>query len=351
MKKFLSAMLAAAMAFSLVACGSSEPAPAPAPAPAPSTSTSTPAPAPSEPTSYDFDLRLTSGSSSSVTYMMCSQYMDMFQTAYPGSTAEVAVGGGVSNLATVNADQFNIGTTCANAALAAMEGIDPFTEVMADVRGVARTDPAWVVAMATKASGITNLKDALAAKQPIRLAVMPVGNYTELAARQLLACYGVTLDDIKAWGGSVQYTSHAEASDLFKDGHLDMYITMMAKGHAYGTEIFTNVDMLMLDLMPEDVQPMLSQGYTLGTMPVDAFRGVDKEVPILISPNIWIANANADEEFVYHVTKTLYENWEDLALTAPSMLETDKATQAADVAGVPLHPGAERYYKEIGALK
>ena len=348
MKKFLSAMLAAAMAFSLVACGSSDPAPAPAPAPAPSTSTSTPAPAPSEPTSYDFDLRMTTGSSGSVLYMFGSQFIDLFQDLYPGSTAEVAVGGGVSNISTVSMGDFNVGSTAVPALFAALNGVDPFSEKMEDVRAIFRTDPIWGVAMVTKASGIESLQQVKEKQLPVRLAIMPVGNYTELFARQLLDCYGITLDDIKAWGGTVQYTSHAEASDLFKDGHLDMYVTMINKGHAYGTEIFTNVDMKMLPLEAADIQPLMDLGYSAGYMPAGSFEGVDAEVPSAISSNLFISSADADEELIYNVTKVFYEYFDDFALTNGALTQLDKENEIFDCFGAQLHPGAERYYKEIG---
>ena len=294
---------------------------------------------------------MTTGSSGSVLYMFGSQFIDLFQDLYPGSKAEVAVGGGVSNISTVSMGDFNVGSTAVPALFAALNGVDPFSEKMEDIRAIFRTDPIWGVAMVTQASGINSLKEVAEKKMPVRLAIMPVGNYTELFARQLLECYGITLDDIKAWGGTVQYTSHAEASDLFKDGHLDMYVTMINKGHAYGTEIFTNVKMKMLPLEEADIQPLMDLGYSAGFMPACAFEGVDKEVPIAISSNLFISSADADEDLIYSVVKTFYENFDDFALTNTALTQLDKENEIFNCFGAELHPGAEKYYKEIGIMK
>ena len=359
MKKLLSVILAVVMVLALASCGNDPKTTTAAPTQPPATqapgqSTEAPAPQTTAAPEIDYkklDLRMTTGSSGSVLYMFGSQFIDLFKELYPGSKAEVAVGGGVSNISTVSNGDFNIGSTAVPALFAALNGVDPFPEKMTEIRAVFRTDPIWGVAMVTKASGINSLKEVAEKKMAVRLAVMPVGNYTELFARQLLSCYGITLDDIKAWGGTVQYTSHAEASDLFKDGHLDMYVTMINKGHAYGTEIFTNVDMKMLPLDAEDIKPLMDLGYSAGFMPKDAFRGVDEEVPIAISSNLFISSADADEDLVYLVTKTFYEHFDDFALTNTALTQLNKETEIFDCFGAELHPGAERYYKEIGILK
>lgn len=352
MKKLLSALLSMAMVLSLVACGGTTEPEKPATPAEPSTPEATQPADTEEPVDYStFDLRMTTGSSGSVLYMFGSQFIDLFQDLYPGSTGEVAVGGGVSNISTVSMGDFNVGSTAVPALFAALNGVDPFTEKMDNIRAVFRTDPIWGVSMVTKASGIESMQQVKDEKLPVRLAIMPVGNYTELFARQLLECYGITLDDIKAWGGTVQYTSHAEASDLFKDGHLDMYITMINKGHAYGTEIFTNVDMKMLPLEAEDIQPLMDLGYSAGFMPAGSFEGVDTDVPIAISSNLFVSSADADEDLIYNVTKTFYEYFDDFALTNAALTQLDKENEIFDCFGAALHPGAERYYKEIGILK
>ena len=163
MKKLLSVLLAVVMMLALASCGSDPKTTTPAATQPPAQSTQAPAPgqstqAPAPQIDYSkLDLHMTTGSSGSVLYMFGSQFIDLFKELYPGSRAEVAVGGGVSNISTVSNGDFNIGSTAVPALFAALNGVDPFQEKMEDIRAVFRTDPIWGVAMVTKASGINSL--------------------------------------------------------------------------------------------------------------------------------------------------------------------------------------------------
>ena len=92
-------------------------------------------------------------------------------------------------------------------------------------------------------------------------------------------------------------------------------------------------------------------GYSAGFMPAGAFEGVDKEVPIAISSNLFISSADADEDLIYSVVKTFYENFDDFALTNTALTQLDKENEIFNCFGAELHPGAAKYYKEIGIMK
>lgn len=307
--------------------------------------------APSTPNYKTLDLRMVTGSSGSALYTLSAQYTEAFKSTYPGSRASVAVGGGVSNIVTISEGEYDIGSTAVPALFAAMNGEAPFEKKYDGVRAVWRSDPIQGVAMVTVKSGIISLNQVKSNKMRIRLAVMPVGNYTELFAKQLLACYGMTYQDIISWGGSVQYTSHGEASDLFKDGHLDMYITMINKGHAYTTEIFNSQPMKFLPLEPKDIEPLMTKGYGKGFVETGWFKGVTEDVPAAISSNLFISHKDVSEELIYFAVKLYYEKYDDFATTIAALKQTIKETEIFDCFGAKLHPGAEKYYKEIGILK
>ena len=105
----------------------------------------------------------------------------------------------------------------------------------------------------------------------------------------------------------------------------------------------------ILDVTAEEAEKM-NGGHTLWTpftIPAGTYPGQDKDVNTIAQPNFLAVNANVDEEHVYLLTKAIYEN-------LPFLQAIHKATKAMDakkaIAGlpVPLHPGAARYYKEIG---
>ena len=83
------------------------------------------------------------------------------------------------------------------------------------------------------------------------------------------------------------------------------------------------------------------------TLAAGTYPGQDKDIETIAQPNFLAVNADVDEEHVYQLTKAIYEN-------LPFLQAIHAATKAMDVnaalAGlpVPLHPGAARYYEEVG---
>lgn len=87
--------------------------------------------------------------------------------------------------------------------------------------------------------------------------------------------------------------------------------------------------------------------WTPYLIPADAYPGLKKEVMTIAQPNFLAVRADVDEEAVYQITKTIYENLPFLNAIhkATKAMSTDKALAGLPM---PLHPGAMRYYKEIG---
>ena len=87
--------------------------------------------------------------------------------------------------------------------------------------------------------------------------------------------------------------------------------------------------------------------WTPYTIAAGTYPGQDKDINTIAQPNFLAVNANVDEEHVYLLTKTIFEN-------LPFLQAIHKATKAMDVKKamgglpVPLHPGAAKYYKEVG---
>jgi len=83
------------------------------------------------------------------------------------------------------------------------------------------------------------------------------------------------------------------------------------------------------------------------TIAAGTYPGQTKDITTIAQPNFLAVNANVDEEHVYLLTKTLYENLGFLSAIHPAT-KAMSAKKAMAGLPVPLHPGAARYYKEIG---
>jgi len=300
--------------------------------------------------SETYNLKITTGSSGGSWFASGAVVSQFIKKAFPGSSVQVVPGGGVSNVALVGRLDSDIGFSYLPNAVAGMNGSEPYSEKYENVRAIGLMEPALSFGYATEKSGITSYRQIAEEKMPIRLGVAPVGHFAELTARRILEAYGITYEKIEEWGGKVQHLSHPEATDLFRDGHLDLYIVAAGLGHASVTEMAMAVDMVFLPTEGQQREDLNAKyGYRVAVLPRGAFEGVNEDIPIIGYSGILLTNIELEDEVVYEVAKGIYENNEDIA-NAYAAIGERPIKDIAKVDPIPLHPGAKKYYKELGLI-
>jgi len=309
------------------------------------------APCSSSATSGKLDLKITTGSSGGSWFATGAVISEILKKDFPGSSVLVVPGGGVTNVALVGKGESDIGFSYIPNVVAGRNGSEPYTEKFDKVSAIALMEPSFVFGFATKDSKIISYEQIAEEEMPIRLGVAPVGHFAELSARRILEQYGITYDKIKKWGGKVQHLSHPEATNLFRDGHLDLYIASAGLGHAAVTEMCMIRDMVFLSIEGQPNEELCSKfGYYPASLPSGSFKGIEKEVPVVGYSGILIANVDIEDEVAYALARGIYEGHNDIA-NAYKAIENRPAEDVAKVNPIPLHPGAERYYKEKGLIK
>jgi hypothetical protein len=92
--------------------------------------------------------------------------------------------------------------------------------------------------------------------------------------------------------------------------------------------------------------------YEPQRMPAGMFRGMDRDVPTVGYPTVFITRQDVPEALVYTVTKAIADNKEALVAAHKGLAKFDPtAAWKPELVGLPLHPGAERYYREKGWMK
>lgn len=163
----------------------------------------------------------------------------------------------------------------------------------------------------------------------------------------LLAAHGMAREDV-----SEDFSSFAQSADKIKDGNLDASLITAGVPTASITELANGHDIVVVPLTgPEiaklqEVQPY----YASVTLPAGSYRGVDADVPTLAVRAIWATHADLDEDLAYAMVKALYENTETLAKVhvMGKQISVDTALESISI---PLHPGAERYFREKGIIQ
>jgi len=206
--------------------------------------------------------------------------------------------------------------------------------------------------MATKRSGITSLEEVAKKKLPVKIVAQPVGSASEFSMRLILEAYGMTYDGIKSWGGAVTPTSTGVAQAQMMDGKADIWINMVTAGHPAISELAISTDLLFLPMSDEIIHKLMTYGYEKTFLPAKSFKGQDRDVPLVGWPTILVAHKDLKPEVAYLFTKTIVENKPELVKAHAGFKDfIPEDAWKLDKYGIPLHPGAEKYYRDKKMIK
>ena len=254
-------------------------------------------------------------------------------------------GGGIDNLNQAYDGEAQIGIANANLVYQAQEGIASFEGYANDKLRIFAglyINPNQVVV--TKASGIEGLEDLIGKK----ISIGAAGSTTVDEASVHLGSIGKTLDDIKA-----EYMDTSAAADAISNKLLDGVWIMAGTPNSAVTQIMTTTDSKIMPITAEQVEALKAEypWYAACEIPAGTYAGQDEAVPTSGVKLTLFVTADVDEETVYQMTKVFWENWDTLTETHAALRKADPKQACNDVAGVAIHEGAARYYREIGILQ
>jgi TRAP transporter TAXI family solute receptor len=213
-----------------------------------------------------------------------------------------------------------------------------FPQPLDKLRGLSAIYPNFIQIVASEESGIKTLAD-LKGKA---LSVGAPKSGTELNARAILAAAGMSYDDL----GKVEYLPFAESVELMKNRQLDATLQSAGLGVASLKDLSTAIPISVVAI-PEDVATKLGQPYLPETIPANTYDGQTEDVATVAVINYLITSDAVSEDLAYQMTKLMYENLDELkaAHAATSSIDVANALKGMPV---PVHPGAQRYYDEVG---
>lgn len=181
-------------------------------------------------------------------------------------------------------------------------------------------------------------------KKEAKIAIGPPGSETNHISQLILAAYGIEEGDYK------QYKEgFGDASDLLQDGNID--ITMSVVGvPAGGVESLqaSTGDVQLLSMSDEAIDKVSKDtGYSKLTITPDDYKFLDGDVNTIAAFAIMVANTHTiDEELGYELTKYMIEGASEITHAQSKQMTLENALNGAE--GLPIHPGAKRYYEEQG---
>ncbi|ALM76441.1 TAXI family TRAP transporter solute-binding subunit [Thermococcus barophilus] len=265
-------------------------------------------------------------------------------------------GGGVSNIININDGKGDLGLTGAILARPAMNGEPPFNKKMTNVAAIANLYRQWFYFVIDKdfadKHGIKSVDDIFKKKIPIRLAVLKPGTLSEFTVRALLKTgYGVTYDDIKKWGGEVVYASYTDGANQLINGRIDAFAFTLSNPSTVIMKIEARKQIYILPISDEVRKKMAEQyGTVTFVFKPGTYKCIKEDTPTIGTYTQLIVRKDLPEDLVYQITKIFFENKDELAKSIKALGELTPE-EAAKNTVFPLHPGAKKYYEEIGALK
>jgi TRAP transporter TAXI family solute receptor len=209
------------------------------------------------------------------------------------------------------------------------------------VRGITAIYPSYIHIVALKESGIRTIAD-LKGK---RLSVGASRSGTELDTRRLLEAAGITYKDL----GEAVYLPFEESVDLMKNKQLDATFQVGGLGIPALREIANAFSVVFVEVPPE-VVAKAGVPYATGVIPKDTYRGQETDVRTATLLNYVVARADLPTDLVYAITSAIFDSTRELVAAHPAAAEI-KLEHALDGMPVPLHPGAEKYFKEKGLIR
>lgn len=219
-----------------------------------------------------------------------------------------------------------------------------------EVRAVVSLAPNVAMFLARRDSGITKIADL----RGRRVIIGPEGAGFEMFVEPILKAHGLTFKDL-----TVLNAAQSRTPDMLADGQADAAFLGGAVPTPAIRQACDNMDMLLIPFEESARQELISQYpfFYPQTVPMTikrdgedivTYRGMTEDFQGLdVGKMHVITHANVDEELVYQLTKTIWENRSEIAAKHPAGRSINEEN-AALYTGTPFHPGAERFYKEIG---
>lgn len=258
-----------------------------------------------------------------------------------------ASNGSVANINGVVSGQLESGFTQADVAAWAYTGTGLFEgkPKAEDLRLIANLYPESIHFVAAKSANVKSIAD-LKGK---RVSLDEPGSGTLVDARIILKAFGLTEADIKP-----EYVKPNQAADKMRDGSLDAFVFVGGYPTSAIAELAATgggVDIIPITGPQVDELRKQYGFFAEDEIPAGTYKGADAAKTLAVGAQ-WVTSAKVSADTVYAITKALWADKTRAALDAGhakgKMIRKETALAGA---GVPLHPGAEKFYKEIGLIK
>ena len=276
---------------------------------------------------------------------------ELLETNIPGIKVSVGLGGSEVNPKYIQKDEAELGWTYTSLGFNAFKGLPPYKAPCDSIRHVVNMTRVLLYTVVRKDSGIKTFQDLKKMKR-IRTHFGPLASFPRRIVEALFDSYGIGPKSIKAAGGTVNYGGTSDAVTMLKDKIIDVFSNMTAPGASYlrTANRTPGINWLPLDDSNKEMLIKKFPGVIKAVQPGGVYEGHPEEVLTVAMTADIVCHKKLSADLVYKITKVILENLPALVKVHPINKEITLKNAVAGVS-IPIHPGAEKYYKEKGIMK
>ena len=290
-------------------------------------------------------VRMVSGPAGGSWYPIGAKISEVLGKEVEGIATSNGPGGGVGNVKDVNKGEAEIGWSYGHTAYEGFTAQGGFDKAQENVRHLATLYPAGLQTAVPASSEIKTYADMKDKNLSPGKA-----QWSGYAAFQMVADhYGYSVDDVKSSGGTVHHVSYSDSVALMKDNHIDAFTGLTSVPQASFLDLEFSPGIRFIPIEDDVLGKILESnpGYIRTELTSEHYKSITDPIPTLGAVTVLVANKDLPDDIVYNITKALWDNHAEF-VKVKEIWNTVKLENALLGAALPVHPGAQRYYDEMG---
>lgn len=271
--------------------------------------------------------------------------------SYPDSIVTIVPGNNGTNVTRINNNEADLAMTDNVFAAAASQGQYPYDKKMENLAAVAVMNPQVFQVVADSDLGIDSFDEIIKNKMKIRISSGLAGGAWPLFFKNYLAEYGLTINDMTNWGCEILYQGIDDSAKMLADDRIDVFICSVFIPTPTIQELSQSKKIVLLNMDSQVLNRLCEKhGYQKTVITSSIYDFVGEDILSINTNSILIVPKDSPEDKVYKITQSIDSNLDYLKTVHSSFaaISSDSLIKNLDM---PLHPGAEKYYREEGIIK
>lgn len=271
---------------------------------------------------------------------------EVIRKTIPGSVITVQPGGGTTNIKLVERGEAQLGVTNSSSLYDAKVGNKPFDKPTTKVVAIGNIYPQTHQMMVLADSGIKEVEDIVGK----RFVPAAPGQSTFDVNKAILDIHGLTIEELQKKGKVVLTGAQGQANDMLKDKQIDAVWWATACPSPGIVDVSLARSVSFVGLRDDKLKQLIRKypQFARAVIPANTYKGQTKDVQTIGWFTTFIVSADLPDDVAYWIAKAVWESRADL-ISANALLKFMQKDTIAVGTQVPLHPGAKKFYQEIGA--